>query len=111
MAAYFAVAWRAVVINIVARRRVLRRHQRHVALAALDGGARVAGMVPPALSPVVVLVLQLHPAHVVDFLVYELLVAGGAVLGRLEKALAQIRQVLARVGANQEIAEETVGAR
>ena len=51
--------------------------------------ARVALLVPVAGSPIVVLVLQLHPADPIHFLVDELLVARSAVLGFLIHALAQ----------------------
>ena len=60
-----------------------------MALATLHRLFRVLRVVPLALPPVVVLVLELDPAEVVDFLVDELLVAGGAVLRGLEEAFLE----------------------
>ena len=75
-----------------------------MALATLDSLLRVALHVPVAGLLVVVLVLKLDPADAVDLLIDELLVAGGAVLGRLVGPLAQLF-VLVRVAADQEIAQ------
>ncbi len=74
-----------------------------MALPTLDGFFGFVGVIPVALAPVVVLILQLNPAHIVDLFIDELLVAGGSVFGSLEKTLAQGVDVVARVGPNQEV--------
>jgi hypothetical protein len=102
VAAVFPVARAAVVVERVARRRVARLDQRHVALAALDRLVRVTLLVPVTGSPVVVLVLQLDPADPIDLRVNELLVAGGTILRLLERALGQL-VVLRRIAANEKI--------
>ena len=106
VAAVLAVRWGAVVVEVVAAGGVERGLQRHMALAALDRLLGLARVVPPALAPVVVLVLELHPAHVVDLLVDELLVAGPAELRALEAPVLQALDVLLRVGADQEVRDE-----
>ena len=107
VAAVLAVSGAAVVVGGVAGSRILGIAQRHVALTALHGPGGVAFLVPVARLPVIELVLQLHPAHLIHFLVDELLVAGGAILGCLEHALAQL-VVLLRVGADEEVPRHTL---
>src|SRR5215831_1655270 len=75
-----------------------------MALATLDRTPRVARVVPAALTPVVVLVLQLHPTDLVDLLVDELLVTRGAELWALEQRALEALHVVARVGADEEVA-------
>ena len=96
---------RAIVVGGVAGRWVLRVHQRHVAFAALDGFVRVAFVVPMAGRPVVVLVLQLNPAHPVHLLIDKLLVASRAIFRLLKAALGQL-VVFIRISADQEIARQ-----
>ena len=103
-----AIACRAVVITGVPRRRIDRVHQRHVTFPAGNGLGRVAFVIPAALSPVVVLVLQLHPADLIDFFVDELLVAGGAELGRFIQRACESCFVLFGINANQKITHPLV---
>ena len=74
-----------------------------MALAALYRAGRVAFVIPVARFPVVVLILELHPADAVDLLVDKLFVAGRAVFGRLVHALAEL-QVFRGVRPNEKIA-------
>src|ERR1043166_2284713 len=97
MAAVFAVVRIAIVIALIPCGGIARIDQRHVALAAFDGFARVALVVPMARGPIVVLVLQLDPTDAIDLLIDELLVAGRAIFGLLEHALAQL-VMLGRIG-------------
>src|SRR5262249_60697859 len=79
----------AIVVRGIARRRVGRIDQRHVALTAFNRYPRIALFVPVAGGPVVVLILQLDPAHAVHLPVDKLLVAGCAVLPLLVHAFAE----------------------
>ena len=81
MAAVLAVARIAIIVGRISGCRIVRIHQRHVALAALHRAGRVALVIPVAGLPVVVLILELHPADAVDLLVDKLFVAGRAVFG------------------------------
>ena len=77
-----------------------------MAFTALDRLVRVALLVPVRVGPVVVLVLELHPADAVDLLIDELLVARGTILGFLERALGQFA-VLGGIAADKEIARHS----
>src|SRR5665213_2871197 len=90
-------------IHGIARRRIVRPLQRHMTLAALNGGLSIAFVVPVAGSPVIILILQLHPANPVYLLVDELFVACRAILGRLVKSPVQAI-VLSGPRANQKVA-------
>ncbi len=107
VAAVLPVVVASVVVLGVSRGRVVGGDEGHVALAALDGLRGLSRVVPAAVLPVVVLVLELNPADLVHLLVDELLVAGGAVLGRLEQTLGEIRNVLAGVGADEEVPRQS----
>ena len=80
-----------------------------MAFSALDHLVGLALRVPFARSPVVVLILELHPADLVHLFVDELLVTGCAVFGRLEQALREDLLMLPRVGPDQEVGDELRG--
>ena len=72
-----------------------------------NGSSRVTRVIPATHPPIVKLVLQLHPAYVIDFLIDELLVAGCTVFGSLEKPLAQTADVFPWVGSDEKIPQIT----
>ena len=66
-------------------------------------------MIPPALAPVVVLILELNPPDLVDLLIDKLLVTGSAKLRALEQPTAERFRVITRVSSNQKIRKEYGG--
>ena len=80
-----------------------------MALAAFDRLGRIALGVPVRGRPVVILVLELHPADAVHLLVDELFVAGGAILRLLEGPFAE-PVVLLRISADQKVARHATEA-
>ena len=82
----FSIIRLTVVVGVVSSRRIIRIDQGHMAFATLDGFGRISLLVPMARGPVVELVLELHPAHAVDFLIDKLLVTGRTVFGPLKGA-------------------------
>src|SRR5450830_232578 len=109
MAPVLAVGCGPVVVGRVAGGGLGPVEERHVALAALHRPFRILRVVPLALPPVVVLVLELDPTEVVDLLVDELLVAGGAVLRGLEEAFLEGVHMVARIAPDQEVRRELQG--
>ena len=83
--------------------------QPHVAIGAGEVGLGVVA-VPVAVLPLVVLVLPLDQAEAVERLGDELLVAGAAVLGRAQQIAVVVGQMLARIGADQEVGDPARGS-
>ena len=105
VAAVLPVVACAIIIEVVAAGRIEGIGQGHVAFATFDGLCGIVGCVPSALAPVVVLILELHPAHLVDLFVDKLLVARSAKFGTLEEAMLQALDVFPRVGPDQKMTE------
>jgi hypothetical protein len=74
-----------------------------VAFAAFYRLKRIAWMIPMTGRPIVVLVLQLHPSHPVDFGVNKLFVTRRAILRSLEEPTRKF-VVLGWICANEKIA-------
>ncbi len=75
----FAVVGLPIVVIFITCGRVGRGIEVHMTLAATGGEGVIAFDVPAAVSPVVVLILKLHPPNLIDLLIDELFVAGTAV--------------------------------
>ncbi len=105
MGAVLAVVVSAVVIGGVARGRIGGILERHVTLAALDRLLGITLVIPAALAPVVVLVLELDPADLIDLFVDKLFVTGATVFGGLVERTGERLHVLFWIGTDEEIAD------
>ncbi len=102
--AMLAIAGGAVVIGNIAGGGVDAVNEGHVAFTAGDGFAGIAGMIPAAVFPTVVLVLSLNLADVgVDDFVDVLFVTGGAVFRGFVEVAGVGLEVFAGVGADEEV--------
>jgi hypothetical protein len=75
MAAVFVIVWCPVVVKGITIARVVCRNKRHVTFPALNRFYRIVRHIPVTFTPVIILILELHPADAIHLLVDELLVA------------------------------------